>query len=253
MSAALPLRCRILPYELATGPANMARDEALLDSVAEGPRSAVLRTYGWVEPTLSLGYFQRIAEAEREPRWRGVPMVRRPSGGGAIWHHHEVTYALVLPAQHPLARRSAELYRAVHAAIAQAIAGTGIAAERRGVARADSQQQRPFLCFADRDPEDLLVRGSKIVGSAQRRRRGAVLQHGALLLARSPMTPELPGLTDLGSAAPAGAEWSARLAAALPTALGLLAGDDCLTDQERAQAEKLERDVYRNSAWTSKR
>src|SRR3954469_7742966 len=112
------MRCRIFPYETGDGPRNMARDEALLDAVAEDPSCALLRTYGWAEPTLSLGYFQRHADAEADPRWRGVPIVRRPTGGGAIWHHHELTYALILPAAHPLARPNVALYHAVHSAVA---------------------------------------------------------------------------------------------------------------------------------------
>ena len=102
------LRCRVLPHEVGDGPTNMATDEALLESVAAKASSAVVRTYSWSVPTLSLGYFQPIARAEAEPRWRGVPIVRRPSGGGALWHDREVTYAVVVPRSHPLSRRSGD-------------------------------------------------------------------------------------------------------------------------------------------------
>ena len=84
-------------------------------SVAGGAGTAYLRTYGWTIPTLSLGYFQHLAEVRADPRWSNVPLVRRLTGGGAIWHHHELTYALVVPGEHPLARPSTELYHAVHA------------------------------------------------------------------------------------------------------------------------------------------
>ena len=61
--------CHVYPYEIADGPANMALDEALLDVVsAAGKPRAVLRTYGWSEPTLSLGYFQRLAEVRCDSR-----------------------------------------------------------------------------------------------------------------------------------------------------------------------------------------
>src|SRR5947209_20176933 len=88
---------RVLPHESGDGPWNMALDEALLDSVAADPSRAVLRTYSWSVPTLSLGYFQRFAESQADPRWRSVPIVRRPTGGGALWHDREVTYAVVIP------------------------------------------------------------------------------------------------------------------------------------------------------------
>ena len=73
----------VFPFELADGATNMALDEALLDTVARGSEVALLRTYGWSVPTLSLGYFQHLEEAQADPRWRSVPTVRRLSGGGA--------------------------------------------------------------------------------------------------------------------------------------------------------------------------
>ena len=82
-----------------------------------GRDAGCLRTYGWAEPTLTLGYFQSLSQALAEPRWRGVPVVRRATGGGAIWHDHELTYAIVLPSHHARARPSTALYQTVHAAI----------------------------------------------------------------------------------------------------------------------------------------
>ncbi|HEX8199322.1 MAG TPA: lipoate--protein ligase, partial [Isosphaeraceae bacterium] len=133
----------MLPHEDADGPVNMAWDEVLLDAVAASGDAAALRTYGWTEPTLSLGYFQALDEARADPRWRDVPIVRRPTGGGAIWHHHEVTYALAVPRAHPLAARAPDLYRAVHAAIAGALRDRGVAAVRRGSA-GDAPRPRPL-------------------------------------------------------------------------------------------------------------
>jgi lipoate-protein ligase A len=104
-----PLTCRLLPHSNADGPVNMARDEAMLDHVSRYPEAAAFRTYGWTEPTLSLGYFQSVADLDSDPRWRTVPVVRRPTGGGAIWHDHEITYALAVPRTHPLSHRSREL------------------------------------------------------------------------------------------------------------------------------------------------
>src|SRR5262249_44701761 len=122
---ATAMLCRVLPHLSSGGPENMALDEAMLDAVAEEPSRAFVRTYGWREPTLSLGYFQAIAAAESDPRWQGVPVVRRPTGGGAIWHHHELTYALVVSTRHPLARPSSALYHGVHAVIARLLQAHG--------------------------------------------------------------------------------------------------------------------------------
>ena len=105
--------CRILPHDRGDGPSNMAMDEALLDSVADDPTMAVVRTYEWSMPTLSLGYFQKMEEVAADPRWASVPIVRRPTGGGALWHDREVTYAVVVPSAHPASRPSRSLYRNV--------------------------------------------------------------------------------------------------------------------------------------------
>ncbi len=73
---------------------------------------------------------------------------------------------------HPLARQNAALYHAVHAVLVELLKGYGVEARRRGEAEARATSDRPFLCFADRDAEDVVVDGVKVIGSAQRRARG---------------------------------------------------------------------------------
>ena len=133
----MSLPCRVLPFQVADGASNMATDHALLDAVDDDPTSAVLRTYGWTAPTLSLGYFQAIVEARADRRWDRLAIVRRPSGGGALLHDQELTYALVVPRSHQLAARPSDLYRVVHAAIGSVLSGHGINARRRGEAERD--------------------------------------------------------------------------------------------------------------------
>lgn len=249
--AAFP--CLLLPHEDATGPANMARDEAMLDLVARAPGSAAFRTYGWSEPTLSLGYFQKLGEVSADPRWRDVPVVRRPTGGGALWHHHELTYALVIPRGHPLAHGSAALYRAVHCALAGLLSGFGVEARPRGEVHPAGTPGRPFLCFTDRDAEDLVIGPVKVVGSSQRRRAGVTLQHGSLLLRRSPRTPDLPGVADLGAVPSDPGRWGELLRGHLPRALGLLPAASGWPDGMADRARELEAAVYRRSAWTGRR
>jgi lipoate-protein ligase A len=247
--------CRLLPHEVADGASNMGTDLALLEAVDAEPTAAVLRTYEWSEPTLSLGYFQPIAAAEAEARFRGAPWVRRPSGGGALWHDREVTYALVLPRSHPAAARASGLYRAVHAAIAGALRRRGIDAGRRG--ESEALAAPPFLCFADRDPEDVVFArgGPKLVGSAQRRRTRAVLQHGALLLGRSGATPELPGLREVAGAGDPGPAraWGEAIARAVAEALGLELRPGEPAEGERREASRLAREVFLDPGWTRRR
>ena len=246
--------CRLLPHALADGPRNMATDEVLLDAVAADPGSAVLRTYEWSTPTLSLGYFQAIAEAEADPRWGSVAVVRRPTGGGALWHDREVTYAVILPANHPSASRGVNLYAIVHETIAGVLRGRGVKLDRWGDRGAESPSTtKPFLCFADRTDEDLLSGPAKVVGSAQRRRAGAVLQHGSVLLRTSPTTPELLGLGDLGAPELDSGTLAAELLGALAGALELEARSSTLSDREVTEADRLAREVYERAGWTRKR
>jgi lipoate-protein ligase A len=249
--------CRILPHELGDGPGQMALDEALLDSVGATPESAVVRTYGWMRPTLSLGYFQPAALAD-DPRWAGLELVRRPTGGGALLHHHEITYAVIIPASHRLARRGPDLYRAAHEAIAGVLAELGVPASRRGEPGSGPQSDlletpKPFLCFADRDAQDLVWLGHKLVGSAQRRRAGGLLQHGSLLLAMSRFAPELPGLADLALIDTSAVDWHARISAALAGSLDLEAVPGLSTSEERRDAERLRLETYLSDRWTRKR
>jgi lipoate-protein ligase A len=255
------LPCLLLPYETADGPANMALDEALLDWVAEGDRPAVLRTYGWTVPSLSLGYFQRLADARGDPRWASVPVVRRPTGGGAIWHEHEVTYALVIPAKHPVVPSRVDLYRLVHAEIAKLIVELGgknrpeSRTEITSVAISPTQNEhkRPFLCFTDRNPHDIVIGGFKVAGSAQRRRAGAVLQHGSVLLAGSDRTPELRGIRNVAGVTLGPREWSEPFLERIPGSIGLRSVAAPVPEAARARSRELEGTVYRNPQWTALR
>lgn len=191
--SALPVTCRLLPYAVADGPHNMAADEVLLEAAAAGIAS--LRFYGWSEATLSLGYFQPERVRHTDARLGALPYVRRPSGGATLVHHHEVTYALGLPPGPPW-QTGASWLRRMHGMVATALATLGIAAHLHEATGAED----PFagiLCFQHFTPGDLLLGPAKIGGSAQRRQRRALLQHGALLLAASPATPVLPGILEL--------------------------------------------------------
>lgn len=180
--------------EPQSGVWNMAVDEALLEASLHNG-TTFLRLYRWSEATVSLGYFQRPEEQQHDPRLANLPSVRRLSGGGAILHHHELTYSCCLPPSHALAKEPSQLYERIHAAFRVWISEQGIEIARRGPNSRGNDE--PFLCFLREAAPDLVVRGHKVLGSAQRRRRGAVLQHGSLLLRASEHTPEILGLGDL--------------------------------------------------------
>ena len=238
--------CRVLiDSEPASGSWNMAVDEALLESAVER-RTCALRLYRWSEATLSLGYFQP-EDARNHPRFAALPAVRRLSGGGAILHHDELTYSCAIPPGHPLAADPLRLYVRVHEQIISLLNDCQIAAGLRGeVLRG---QDEPFLCFGRGDPRDIVLRGHKILGSAQRRRRGAVLQHGSLLLSRSPYAPAFPGIADLapGTSLPEGL--ATDLAVRIASSLGRAQSPSILSPAECDRARSLQLRRYSVLDW----
>jgi lipoyl(octanoyl) transferase len=171
----------------ADGPTNMAADEWLA-AEAERRGSLLLRFYGWTETTISLGGFQKIAEARQMDAIRGVPLVRRPSGGGAIVHGSDLTYAAAVPKSHPWGASPQVFYDALHGAMVETLAEHGIRAWPHPADARSRHDESLFFCFDRRATGDLVMAGpaagtvTKIMGSAQRRLAGVVLQHGSLLL-----------------------------------------------------------------------
>lgn len=188
------IQCRLLPYAIADGPRNMAADEVLLESATAG--TASLRFYGWSQATLSLGYFQPEHSRHQVKGSEQLPYVRRPTGGATLVHHHEVTYALGLPAGGPWQTGAPWLPR-MHGIIACALSHFEVATHI--YAPAGKETLAGVLCFQHLSAGDILIGSAKIVGSAQRRQRGALLQHGAVLLAHSPHAPVLPGIQELSN------------------------------------------------------
>lgn len=163
------------------GAENMARDQALLERAVAG-QGPFLRVYRWARPTLSLGYFQEegeVAEAGAAQRL-GVDVVRRFTGGGAILHDREVTFSVAVPAWHPWARLDVDgSYLEIARPLLQLLRGRMVQAKFRG---GDGPAVKTPNCFAGSACPDIVVRGKKLFGSAQRRKNGAILQHGSLLL-----------------------------------------------------------------------
>lgn len=161
----------------------MARDETLLLGPDAPP--AALRIYGWTPATISLGYFQRYADFEALPSpLNTLAVVRRATGGGAILHDHEVTYCLVLSDSFELARKSpAELYRVAHEAWRTTLGKSGVATDLApDEFPLPTPRTGPFFCFEKPGRTDLLLGDRKLLGSAQRRVSGRVMQHGSLIL-----------------------------------------------------------------------
>jgi lipoate-protein ligase A len=240
---------RVLPLAAADGAHNMAADEVLLQSAAAG--QATLRFYTWSEATLSLGYFQPAAARLSDPRLAALPYVRRPTGGGALVHHHELTYALALPERAYRLAREPWLSR-MHDIILRALRTQGV---RNGLSLEAERRKgwEQALCFQQLTPGDLIYRGSKVAGSAQRRQRQALLQHGGILLSASPFTPELLGITELAAVRLEAAQVARTIRDEFAADTGWDTEEGTMTTEERAAAEELAARKYCQSAWNDKR
>jgi lipoate-protein ligase A len=158
----------------------MAADVTMLEAVADGAPPA-LRLYQWNPPALSLGRFQPAADVDDGACARaGVEVVRRPTGGRALLHGGDLTYAVAMPRPAGAAGSVDAVYCRLAAALIAGLARLGVDA---AVARHEGRASDP-VCFTSMQGADLRVGERKLCGSAQVRRGGAVLQHGSVLLRR---------------------------------------------------------------------
>lgn len=179
-------RWRLIVDSDLRGAHNMARDFAILEKVAEAASPPTLRFYGWQPPCLSLGRHQGTDAAGLEfCRSEGIDVVRRPTGGRALLHHLELTYAVIAPVGvDPLPRGLQDAYRSICKALVRAMHALGVEAELTGgevnVHLPSPRSSVP--CFEAPAGGEVVVRGRKLIGSAMRAHAGTVLQHGAIVL-----------------------------------------------------------------------
>ncbi len=163
-----------------SGAQNMAIDEALLLE-ADRAGTAFLRLYRFSPACLSFGRNEPALERFDRPAIErlGLDVVRRPTGGRAVWHDHELTYAVAAPVAAFGSLRDS--YRSIHARLAIALHQLGIPAtlapDRNGRVALG-----PGACFSAPVGGEVVVAGKKVIGSAQVRRGTALLQHGSILL-----------------------------------------------------------------------
>jgi lipoate-protein ligase A len=231
-----------------------------------------LRLYRWAAPTLTIGYAQdRGRDVDLAAcRARGVEVVRRATGGRAVLHDAELTYSVAVPAGEPgFGTGLDESLRAVAAGLLAALRLLGVdAAVPAGSHRGAARRLRHPGCFAAPARHEIVVGGRKLVGSAQRRRDGAFLQHGSILIAGhgEPLGEllragaaagatglRMVGLAELLDPCPPSPRLAAALAAGCAAAWGCAftaAGPD---PQEVRAARELERSRYRSEAWNAGR
>jgi lipoate-protein ligase A len=174
---------RVLTEGMRTGAENMSRDAGLAEALRRREIGPAIRIYGWDPPAVSIGYHQDEEDFDAAAlAAAGVGLVRRPTGGRAILHAHEVTYCAVLPLSAGTPR---SIYRMINEALLDALRSMGIPARlsdddpdlRRALAAPEG-----IPCFSVAVRSEIRSGGKKIVGSAQRRYGDVILQHGSFLL-----------------------------------------------------------------------
>lgn len=264
---------RLLSLE-TRGPAeNMAIDEAILTAHRLGQAPPTLRFYAWDRPTLSLGYAQSFArEVDREACQRlGVAWVRRPTGGRAVLHHRELTYSVVV-AEALLPGGILSTYLKISSGLLRGLKSLGVA----GALTAPGLKERAAsaACFDAPSAYELTVNGRKLVGSAQFRQAGVILQHGSILtnfdadllasvlrvrdpsarprLART-LSERAISLHQVLGREPELGKLAEAIAAGLAAELELTLVPGELTAEERELAGQLAREKYASPAWNEMR
>jgi lipoyl(octanoyl) transferase len=258
---------RLLVDAPADGAWNMAVDEVLLDGVAAGTTPPTLRFYEWMPPCLSLGYFQPFDVVDVDGcRARGIEVVRRPTGGRAILHDRELTYSVALPAS-VLGHDGGVLpsYHRLSLALQQGLLWLGVPANLAPESAATGSAEHGPACFDRPSAHEILLNGRKLVGSAQMRRGGGLLQHGSILieprleklaaclrLARSGkgIADGVAGLAELGMTD--ATQIGATIAAAFARSFGVDLVEAKLRPGEEVAARTLAQSKYRSAGWTQR-
>lgn len=249
------------------GPRNMATDEAILRAVAARQSPPTLRLYAWHPPAMTLGRGQSFADADLATlRADGVTLLRRATGGTAVFHADELTYSVAAPDTEPrLATDVVESYRGISRALIAAL-------ERIGLRYADATPHaenrsgpRSPVCFEVPSDYEITVDKRKLFGSAQMRIRGGILQHGTL-----PLTGDIARVAAYLTACPDPArvrahaitlhealgcevawhEMAQALIAGFAAALNLTLVPGALSSAERTRIAKLVAEKYANAQWT---
>ena len=247
------------------GASNMAVDEALLNCFDPESSQPVFRIYVWEPPALSLGRFQKAGDILDPLRCRtaGIPVVRRITGGGVIYHAEELTYSLVCSPRHiPPTVSIKESFRVLTSFLIRFYAALGLYPSYA----ADSPISSPLgmrstFCFAGRETYDIIIDGRKIGGNAQRRLKNVIFQHGSIpvvnvarvgasFLCEPPAGIEegVTSLRDLG--VKEGVDALKRLmSGAFADTVPAILRKDLLTDEEERLAASLAKEKHSSTSW----
>ncbi len=257
---------RLLNTGSSDGATNMAIDEAIARAVQAGLVPPTLRFYGWQPPCLSLGQAQSVTEVDMEAcAAAGVDLVRRPTGGRAILHVDELTYSVTAPESDP--RVSGDIVTSYRKLSAGLLEGLHLLHIPGVQSNPPSKPMTSPICFEEPSHYEITVNGKKLIGSAQMRKGGVLLQHGAI-----PLTGDLARICPLLATRPdpqrvqarattveailgyavSSDEAAAAIAQGFVHALAVELVPGPLTPQERLWAAELRRDKYGRDEWTKR-
>ncbi len=264
---------RFLEYQVADPAWNMAVDEAVFLNYLQGDAPPTLRCYGWNPATLSVGYFQDL---DREVNLAtlhagGYGLVRRSTGGRAVFHDRELTYSVVAGARDGLPDNLRESYLYIARALVEALKQFGIEPELHQGQGGLARHAQTGACFEAPSWYELTLAGRKLVGSAQYRKAGCFMQHGSILLEFSAgdlfrllkMTDSLEQfqitmgqrVTSLGEQRIVvdPAELAGKIATAFAGLYGMTIRPGRLAPPELALARQLAAEKYADETWTLRR
>ncbi len=266
---------RVIEHKPAQGAWNMAVDEAILESVYQGGSRPTLRLYAWKPACLSLGLAQPFSEVDTHALIaNGWDLVRRPTGGRAILHTDELTYAVIAQETEPRVRGGVlESYLRLSHALLESLKLLGLYPEANEK-DTDNQRKTPNpVCFEVPSNYEITVKGLKLIGSAQARRKEGILQHGAIPLGGD-LTRIITALKFEDETAqtnakerllahattierelrrrPSWDEVSKALQKAFTTTLNLNLEAGELTPKETRRAQELMQEKYAHPSWTER-
>jgi lipoate-protein ligase A len=238
---------------------NMAVDETIFEGGEEGKFPSTLRFYQWQPAALSLGRYQPVGEIDLSAcQQLGIDWVRRVTGGGCVLHSAEITYSLFTTEGQFTSLSVLDFYQWVNRVLVDAFQSLGLEV----YLKTEKESVSSSFCFLFSSQYDILAGGKKLVGSAQKRSRGKLLQHGSILLKvderikkivknSSSYSPKktMVGIFDLLGKELSPGEIETLIAAKFEENWGIKFFQENLSWAEEKQAQILEREKYRNPQW----
>lgn len=169
---------KVIDTGVNTAAWNMAKDAELLEGLGDEP---ILHLYDWTRPSATYGYFMKVGEFVQPGH--GVDLARRPTGGGMVFHTHDLAFSVLVPASHEgFSDNTMECYKFVNDAVARAVKGGGLLPEEPIPL---DEASRNF-CMAKPTKYDVMIDGRKVAGAAQRKKKQGFLHQGTISLALPP-------------------------------------------------------------------